>query len=370
MGAIFYLTFNVIGAWLQGLLETAIGWISDLVVGWMEGTGVNSVLVSFVRDGIFGGVGTVLSFLPIIITLFFFLSLLEDSGYMARVAFVMDKLLRKIGLSGRSIVPLLIGFGCSVPAIMASRTLPSERDRKMTILLTPFMSCSAKVPVYGFFTAAFFPDNGGLVMTLLYFVGILVGILVALLFRKTLFAGDAVPFVMELPNYRMPSAKSVGMLLWDKSRDFIQRAFTVIFVATLVIWFLNQFTLTLNVATDPADSMLAAVAGVIAPVFGPMGFGDWRITAALISGFMAKESVVATLLVLFGSEAAVQSVLTPLTAAALLVFCLLYTPCAAAVSAVRRELGTKWMCYVIVFQCVIAWICAFIAYLALSVFLA
>lgn len=370
MGAIFYLTFNVIGAWLQGLLETAIGWLSDLVVGWMEGAGVNSVLVSFVRDGIFGGVGTVLSFLPIIITLFFFLSLLEDSGYMARVAFVMDKLLRKIGLSGRSIVPLLIGFGCSVPAIMASRTLPSERDRKMTILLTPFMSCSAKVPVYGFFTAAFFPDNGGLVMTLLYFVGILVGILVALLFRKTLFAGDAVPFVMELPNYRMPSAKSVGMLLWDKSRDFIQRAFTVIFVATLVIWFLNQFTLTLNVATDPADSMLAAVAGVIAPVFGPMGFGDWRITAALISGFMAKESVVATLLVLFGSEAAVQAVLTPLTAAALLVFCLLYTPCAAAVSAVRRELGTKWMCYVIVFQCIIAWICAFIAYLALSVFLA
>ena len=370
MGAIFYLTFNVIGAWLQGLLETAIGWLSDLVVGWMEGAGVNSVLVSFVRDGIFGGVGTVLSFLPIIITLFFFLSLLEDSGYMARVAFVMDKLLRKIGLSGRSIVPLLIGFGCSVPAIMASRTLPSERDRKMTILLTPFMSCSAKVPVYGFFTAAFFPDNGGLVMTLLYFVGILVGILVALLFRKTLFAGDAVPFVMELPNYRMPSAKSVGMLLWDKSRDFIQRAFTVIFVATLVIWFLNQFTLTLNVASDPADSMLAAVAGVIAPVFGPMGFGDWRITAALISGFMAKESVVATLLVLFGSEAAVQAVLTPLTAAALLVFCLLYTPCAAAVSAVRRELGTKWMCYVIVFQCVIAWICAFIAYLGLSVFLA
>lgn len=253
---------------------------------------------------------------------------------------------------------------------MASRTLPSERDRKMTILLTPFMSCSAKVPVYGFFTAAFFPDNGGLVMTLLYFVGILVGILVALLFRKTLFAGDAVPFVMELPNYRMPSAKSVGMLLWDKSRDFIQRAFTVIFVATLVIWFLNQFTLTLNVATDPADSMLAAASGIIAPVFGPMGFGDWRITAALISGFMAKESVVATLLVLFGSEAAVQAVLTPLTAAALLVFCLLYTPCAAAVSAVRRELGTKWMCYVIAFQCVIAWICAFIAYLGLSVFLA
>ena len=369
MGAIFYLTFNVIGAWLQGLLETAIAWLSDVVVGLMEAGHVNATLISLVENGIFGGVGTVLSFLPIIITLFFFLSLLEDSGYMARVAFVMDKLLRKIGLSGRSIVPLLIGFGCSVPAIMASRTLPSERDRKMTILLTPFMSCSAKVPVYGFFTAAFFPEHGGLVMTLLYFVGIVVGILVALLFRKTLFAGDAVPFVMELPNYRMPSAKSVGMLLWDKSRDFIQRAFTVIFVATLIIWFLNQFTLTLNVATDPQDSMLAAVAGLLAPLFTPLGFGDWRICAALITGFMAKESVVATLLVLFGSEAAVQAILTPLTAAALLVFCLLYTPCAAAVSAVRRELGTKWMCYVIVFQCVIAWIVAFIAKLALGIFI-
>ncbi len=370
MGAIFYLTFNVIGAWLQGLLETAIGWLSDAVVGLMERAHVNATLISLVQDGIFGGVGTVLSFLPIIITLFFFLSLLEDSGYMARVAFVMDKLLRKIGLSGRSIVPLLIGFGCSVPAIMASRTLPSERDRKMTILLTPFMSCSAKVPVYGFFTAAFFPEHGGLVMTLLYFVGILVGILVALLFRKTLFAGDAVPFVMELPNYRMPSAKSVGMLLWDKSRDFIERAFTVIFIATLIIWFLNQFTPTLNVAADPQDSMLAAVAGVLAPLFTPLGFGDWRICASLITGFMAKESVVATLLVLFGSEAAVQAVLTPLTAAALLVFCLLYTPCAAAVSAVRRELGTKWMCYVIVFQCVIAWIVAFVAKLLLGIFLA
>lgn len=369
MGAIFYLTFNVIGAWLQGLLEMAIGWLSDVVVGFMETVHVNEVLISLVRDGIFGGVGTVLSFLPIIITLFFFLSLLEDSGYMARVAFVMDKLLRKIGLSGRSIVPLLIGFGCSVPAIMASRTLPSERDRKMTILLTPFMSCSAKVPVYGFFTAAFFPHNGGLVMTLLYFLGIVVGILVALLFRKSLFAGDAVPFVMELPNYRMPSAKSVGMLLWDKSRDFIERAFTVIFVATLIIWFLNQFTPTLNVAVDPQNSMLAGGSGVIAPLFAPLGFGDWRICAALITGFMAKESVVSTLLVLFGSETAVQALLTPLTAAALLVFCLLYTPCAAAVSAVRRELGTKWMCYVIVFQCVIAWIVAFIVKLALGMLL-
>ena len=369
MAAIFYLTFNVIGSWLQGILEAVIGWLSDVVVGFLEAVHVNEVLVSLVRDGIFGGVGTVLSFLPIIITLFFFLSLLEDSGYMARVAFVMDKLLRKIGLSGRSIVPLLIGFGCSVPAIMASRTLPSERDRKMTVLLTPFMSCSAKVPVYGFFTAAFFPQNGGLVMTLLYFLGIIVGIAVALIFRKTLFAGDAVPFVMELPNYRMPSAKSVGMLLWDKSRDFIERAFTVIFVATLIIWFLNQFTLTLNVAVDPQDSMLAGIAGIIAPIFAPLGFGDWRICASLITGFMAKESVVSTLLVLFGSEGAVQALLTPLTAASLLVFCLLYTPCAAAVSAVRRELGTKWMCYVIVFQCVIAWIVAFIVKLGLSVLL-
>lgn len=369
MAAIFYLTFNVIGSWLQGILEAVIGWLSDVVVGFLEAVHVNEVLVSLVRDGIFGGVGTVLSFLPIIITLFFFLSLLEDSGYMARVAFVMDKLLRKIGLSGRSIVPLLIGFGCSVPAIMASRTLPSERDRKMTVLLTPFMSCSAKVPVYGFFTAAFFPQNGGLVMTLLYFLGIIVGIVVALIFRKTLFAGDAVPFVMELPNYRMPSAKSVGMLLWDKSRDFIERAFTVIFVATLIIWFLNQFTLTLNVAEDPQDSMLAGIAGIIAPIFAPLGFGDWRICASLITGFMAKESVVSTLLVLFGSEGAVQALLTPLTAASLLVFCLLYTPCAAAVSAVRRELGTKWMCYVIVFQCVIAWIVAFIVKLGLSVLL-
>lgn len=369
MAAIFYLTFNVIGSWLQGILEAVIGWLSDVVVGFLEAVHVNEVLVSLVRDGIFGGVGTVLSFLPIIITLFFFLSLLEDSGYMARVAFVMDKLLRKIGLSGRSIVPLLIGFGCSVPAIMASRTLPSERDRKMTVLLTPFMSCSAKVPVYGFFTAAFFPQNGGLVMTLLYFLGIIVGIVVALIFRKTLFAGDAVPFVMELPNYRMPSAKSVGMLLWDKSRDFIERAFTVIFVATLIIWFLNQFTLTLNVAVDPQDSMLAGIAGIIAPIFAPLGFGDWRICASLITGFMAKESVVSTLLVLFGSEGAVQALLTPLTAASLLVFCLLYTPCAAAVSAVRRELGAKWMCYVIVFQCVIAWIVAFIVKLGLSVLL-
>ena len=369
MGAIFYLTFNVIGAFLQGVLETAIIGLSDVVVGAMERAQVNEILISLVRDGIFGGVGTVLSFLPIIITLFFFLSLLEDSGYMARVAFVMDKLLRKIGLSGRSIVPLLIGFGCSVPAIMASRTLSSERDRKMTILLTPFMSCSAKVPVYAFFTAAFFPEHGGFVMTALYFLGIVVGIVVALVFSKTLFAGDAVPFVMELPNYRMPSAKSVGMLLWEKSRDFIERAFTVIFIASLVIWFLNQFTVTMNVATNPQDSMLASVAGVLAPIFAPLGFGDWRICAALITGFMAKETVVATLLVLFGSSEAVMATLAPVAVAALLVFCLLYTPCAAAVSAVRRELGNKWMLYVIVFQCVIAWAVAFIVKLGLTMFL-
>ena len=369
MGAIFYLTFNVIGAFLQDVLETAITGLSDVVVGAMERAQVNEILISLVRDGIFGGVGTVLSFLPIIITLFFFLSLLEDSGYMARVAFVMDKLLRKIGLSGRSIVPLLIGFGCSVPAIMASRTLSSERDRKMTILLTPFMSCSAKVPVYAFFTAAFFPEHGGFVMTALYFLGIVVGIVVALVFSKTLFAGDAVPFVMELPNYRMPSAKSVGMLLWEKSRDFIERAFTVIFIASLVIWFLNQFTVTMNVATNPQDSMLASVAGVLAPIFAPLGFGDWRICAALITGFMAKETVVATLLVLFGSSEAVMATLAPVAVAALLVFCLLYTPCAAAVSAVRRELGNKWMLYVIVFQCVIAWAVAFIVKLGLTMFL-
>ena len=369
MGAIFYLTFNVIGAFLQDVLETAITGLSDVVVGAMERAQVNEILISLVRDGIFGGVGTVLSFLPIIIILFFFLSLLEDSGYMARVAFVMDKLLRKIGLSGRSIVPLLIGFGCSVPAIMASRTLSSERDRKMTILLTPFMSCSAKVPVYAFFTAAFFPEHGGFVMTALYFLGIVVGIVVALVFSKTLFAGDAVPFVMELPNYRMPSAKSVGMLLWEKSRDFIERAFTVIFIASLVIWFLNQFTVTMNVATNPQDSMLASVAGVLAPIFAPLGFGDWRICAALITGFMAKETVVATLLVLFGSSEAVMATLAPVAVAALLVFCLLYTPCAAAVSAVRRELGNKWMLYVIVFQCVIAWAVAFIVKLGLTMFL-
>ena len=369
MGAIFYLTFNVIGAYLQGLLEATITNLSDVVVGLMERAQVNSILISLMRDGIFGGVGTVLSFLPIIITLFFFLSLLEDSGYMARVAFVMDKLLRKIGLSGRSIVPLLIGFGCSVPAIMASRTLSSERDRKMTILLTPFMSCSAKVPIYAFFTAAFFPKHGGLVMTALYFLGIIVGIGVALVFSKTLFAGDAVPFVMELPNYRMPSAKSVGMLLWEKSRDFIERAFTVIFVASLVIWFLNQFTITMNVATNPQDSMLAAIAGLLAPLFAPLGFGDWRICAALITGFLAKETVVATLLVLYGSSQAVVATLAPVAVAALLAFCLLYTPCVAAVSAVRRELGNKWMIYVIVFQCVIAWIVAFIVKLGLQMFL-
>ena len=313
-------------------------------------------------DGIFNGVGSVLSFLPIIVTLVFFLSLLEDSGYMARVAFVMDKLLRKIGLSGRSIVPMLVGFGCTVPGVMASRTLPSARDRKMTILLTPFMSCSAKLPIYAFFTAAFFPKHGALVMIALYFGGIAIGILMALFMRGTLFQGEAVPFVMELPNYRMPGAKNVGHLLWDKAKDFLQRAFTVIFMATLVIWFLQTFDLHLNIAADSKDSILALAAGSLAFLFAPMGFGDWRISTALITGFMAKESVVSTLSVLFGSTGALQTVLTPLSAASLLVFCLLYTPCVAAIASIRRELGGKWAVFVVIGQCVIAWIAAFVVY--------
>ena len=319
---------------------------------------MNPVLHSLVIDGIFNGVGSVLSFLPIIVTLFFFLSMLEDSGYMARVAFVMDKLLRKIGLSGRSVVPMLIGFGCTVPGVMASRTLPSERDRKMTILLTPYMSCSAKLPIYAFFAEAFFPRNGALVMIGLYFIGILVGILMALLLRGTAFRGEAVPFVMELPNYRMPGAKNVGLLLWDKAKDFLQRAFTVIFIATIVIWFLQTFDTRLNIVTDSQDSILAMVAGWIAPIFAPLGFGDWRISTALITGFMAKESVVSTLSVLFGSTAALTSMLTPLSAMSLLVFCLLYTPCVAAIASVRRELGGRWAFGVALGQCAIAWVAA------------
>ena len=321
---------------------------------------VNPVLHSLVIDGIFTGVGSILSFLPVIVVLFFFLSLLEDSGYMARVAFVMDKLLRKIGLSGRSIVPMLIGFGCTVPGIMASRTLPSARDRKMTIMLTPFMSCSAKLPIYSFFSAAFFPDCAGLVMIALYFGGILTGIIVALISRNTAFRGEAVPFVMELPNYRMPGAKNVGMLLWDKAKDFLSRAFTVIFIAAIVIWFLQNFNYNFTLVENSQESILAGIAGIIAPIFKPLGFGDWRICTSLIAGFMAKESVVSSISVLFGSTAALTSFLSAADAAALLTFCLLYTPCVAAISAVKRELGGKWAVGVVIGQCAIAWVMAFI----------
>ena len=361
MSLVFYLTFNVIGAGLQDLLAAGIGLLQDQVDAAMTAAGVNEAMHSLVIDGIFQGVGTVLSFLPIIVTLFFFLSLLEDTGYMARIAFVMDKWLRRIGLSGRSIVPLLIGFGCSVPAIMSTRTLPSERDRRMTILLTPFMSCSAKLPIYGFFIAAFFGDYGALPMIILYFGAMLVGILVAYLGKNTIFKGEAVPFVMELPNYRMPGRRNVMQLLWEKSKDFLERAFSVIFIATIVIWFLQTFDFRLDMVADSSESMLASLAGVIAPVFAPLGFGDWRISTALISGFMAKESVVSTLGVLFGTSS-ISSVLTPLSAASLLAFCLLYTPCVAAITSVKRELGTTWAIWVVIFQCVVAWIVAFIVH--------
>jgi len=368
MGLVFFLTFNVIGSALSNLLQLGIDSLTHLTDQLLTAAHINPVLHSLLIDGIFNGVGSVLSFLPIIVTLFFFLSLLEDSGYMARVAFVMDKLLRKIGLSGRSIVPMLVGFGCTVPGVMASRTLPSERDRKMTILLTPFMSCSAKLPIYSFFAAAFFPGRGALVMIALYFGGIAIGILMALLLRSTLFHGEAVPFVMELPNYRLPGAKNVSQLLWEKAKDFLQRAFTVIFLATIVIWFLQTFDLHLNLVTDSQNSILAAVAGLIAPVFTPLGFGDWRISTALITGFMAKESVVATLSILFGSTASLQAVLTPLSAAALLAFCLLYTPCVAAVASIKRELGGKWVAVVVAGQCVIAWLAAYLVHIAGSLF--
>lgn len=362
MGAVFFLTFNVIGAVLQNLLEKGIDYLTAQVDQLLTAWSVNTVLHSLVIDGIFKGVGSVLSFLPIIVVLFLFLSLLEDSGYMARVAFVMDKPLRKIGLSGRSIVPMLVGFGCTVPGIMASRTLPSERDRKMTILLTPFMSCSAKLPIYAFFATAFFPKYKAVVMVGLYVVGILTGILVALIIRKTLFKGEAVPFVMELPNYRMPALKNVLQLLWEKAKDFLQRAFTVIFVATIVIWFLQSFDLHFNLTADSQNSILAVVAGFIAPVFAPLGFGDWRISTALISGFMAKESVVSTLSVLTGSMDVIHKILTPASALSLLIFCLLYTPCVAAISSVKRELGSKWALAVVVGQCVVAWIMAALVY--------
>lgn len=362
MGAVFFLTFNVIGAVLQNLLGKGIDYLTAQMDQLLTAWSVNTVLHSLVINGIFKGVGSVLSFLPIIVVLFLFLSLLEDSGYMARVAFVMDKPLRKIGLSGRSIVPMLVGFGCTVPGIMASRTLPSERDRKMTILLTPFMSCSAKLPIYAFFATAFFPKYKVLVMVGLYVVGILIGILVALIIRKTLFKGEAVPFVMELPNYRMPALKNVLQLLWEKAKDFLQRAFTVIFVATIVIWFLQSFDLHFNLTADSQNSILAVVAGLIAPVFAPLGFGDWRISTALISGFMAKESVVSTLSVLTGSMDVIHKILTPASALSLLIFCLLYTPCVAAVSSVKRELGSKWALVVVVGQCVVAWIMAALVY--------
>ena len=362
MALVFWLTFSVIGAWLSDLLALGIDALTALVDRGLTAYGINPVVQSLVIDGIFAGVGSVLSFLPVIVTLFFFLSILEDSGYIARVAFVMDKLLRKIGLSGRSIVPMLIGFGCTVPGVMATRTLPSERDRKMTILLTPFMSCSAKVPIYGFFSAAFFPEHSALVMVLLYFTGIAVGILFALLLRGTLFRGEPVPFVMELPNYRLPALKNVAQLLWEKAKDFLTRAFTVIFLATIVIWFLQTFDLKLNVVTDSQTSLLAMLAGLVAPVFLPLGFGNWKISTALITGFMAKESVVSTLTVLLGAEETLASFLTPLTAASLLVFSLLYTPCIAAISTIRRELGGRWAAGVLVGQCVIAWVAALLVH--------
>ena len=358
MVLVFYLTFNVIGAWMQSVLEYGIDQLSAVVDTALLNLDVNPAIHSLVIDGIFMGVGSVLSFLPIIVTLFFFLSLMEDSGYIARVAFVMDKLLRKIGLSGRSIVPMLIGFGCTVPAVMATRTLTSERDRKMTILLTPFMSCTAKLPIYSFFVSAFFPKKGGLIMSGLYVLGILTGILIAFLYKGTLFRGEPVPFVMELPNYRMPGAKNVAQLLWEKAKDFLQKAFSVILIATIVVWFLQSFDLHLNMVEDSAKSILAAVSGVLVPIFRPLGLGDWRICTSLISGFMAKESVVSTLEVLFGGG--IASVLSPLAAASLLVFSLLYTPCVAAIASVKRELGGKWAVGLVVWQCFIAWVAAFL----------
>ena len=358
MVLVFYLTFNVIGGGLQKLLELGIDRLSALTDTALTQLHVNPVIHSLVIDGIFTGVGSVLSFLPIIVTLFFFLSLMEDSGYIARVAFVMDKLLRRIGLSGKSIVPMLIGFGCTVPAVMATRTLTSERDRKMTILLTPFMSCTAKLPIYSFFVSVFFPGKGGLIMSGLYLLGILVGIGAAFLYKDTLFRGEPIPFVMELPNYRLPSVKNVGQLLWEKAKDFLQRAFSVILIATVVVWFLQSFDLQLNMVSDSADSILARISGILVPLFAPLGLGDWRICTALISGFMAKESVVSTLEVLFGGT--IGSILSPLSAGSLLVFSLLYTPCVAAVASVRRELGGKWAAGLALWQCLIAWVVAFV----------
>ena len=358
MGLVFFLTFNVIGLFFQNLMETGIDALTGIVDTALTNWNVNAAVHSLLIDGIFTGVGSVLSFLPIIVVLFFFLSMLEDTGYMARVAFVMDKLLRRIGLSGRSIVPMLIGFGCTVPAVMATRTLTSERDRKMTILLTPFMSCTAKLPIYSFFVSVFFPGKGGLIMSGLYLLGILVGIGAAFLYKDTLFRGEPIPFVMELPNYRLPSVKNVGQLLWEKAKDFLQRAFSVILIATVVVWFLQSFDLQLNMVSDSADSILARISGILVPLFAPLGLGDWRICTALISGFMAKESVVSTLEVLFGGT--IGSILSPLSAGSLLVFSLLYTPCVAAVASVRRELGGKWAAGLALWQCLIAWVVAFV----------
>ena len=357
---IFYLTFNVIGSGLQDLLAEGIDYLTGLADAALTAAGVNPVIHSLIIDAIFTGVGTVLSFIPIICVLFFFLAILEDSGYLARIAFVMDKLLRKIGLSGRSIVPMLIGFGCSVPAVMATRTLPSERDRKMTVMLIPFMSCSAKMPIYAFFTAAFFPHNGGLVITFLYFGGVIMAIITALLTKNTIFKGEAVPFVMELPNYRMPALKNVIRLMWDKAKQFVTRAFTIIFVGTIIVWFLVHFDFQFNMTADPAKSILAAIGGWIAPLFRPIGLDDWRMMTALISGFMAKESVVSTLSILYGSGEALASIMTPFTALCFLVFCLLYTPCIAAIATVKREGGTSWAVEMVIFQCVVAWIVAFL----------
>lgn len=363
MGLVFYLTFNVIGAALSNVLDILITFVTNGVDNLLTAMNVNSVLHALIIDGIFNGVGSVLSFLPIIVTLFFFLSILEDSGYMARVAFIMDKLLRKLGLSGRSIVPMLIGFGCSVPGVMASRTLSSERDRRMTVLLTPFMSCSAKVPIYAFFSAAFFPHYAALVMIGMYFIGIIVGIIMAFIFKKTLFKGEPVPFVMELPNYRMPGAKNVVHLLWEKAKDFLQKAFSIIFIATMLIWFMQNFDIRLNVVADSRQSILAVLAGMITPLFKPLGFGDWRLVTAILTGVMAKESVVSTISILFGSTIEMVSVISAAGAMSFLVFCLLYTPCVAAIASVKKELGGKWAAYVVVIQCVVAWIAALITYI-------
>lgn len=363
MGLVFYLTFNVIGAALSNVLDILITFVTNGVDNLLTAMNVNSVLHALIIDGIFDGVGSVLSFLPIIVTLFFFLSILEDSGYMARVAFIMDKLLRKLGLSGRSIVPMLIGFGCSVPGVMASRTLSSERDRRMTVLLTPFMSCSAKVPIYAFFSAAFFPHYAALVMIGMYFIGIIVGIIMAFIFKKTLFKGEPVPFVMELPNYRMPGAKNVVHLLWEKAKDFLQKAFSIIFIATILIWFMQNFDIRLNVVADSRQSILAVLAGMITPLFKPLGFGDWRLVTAILTGVMAKESVVSTISILFGSTIEMVSVISAAGAMSFLVFCLLYTPCVAAIASVKKELGGKWAAYVVVIQCVVAWIAALITYI-------